>query len=249
MRNYRKYTPEQIIEAAKQSSSVAGFLRNLGLKDAGGNYKTAYQILQKHQVDTKHWSGSSWNKDKQLKDWSNYTKGSTLKPHLIKQRGHKCESCHNHTWKNQLIPLEVHHIDGNASNNTITNLQLVCCNCHALTNNYRGKKLKGTGVTKNGKYPRKREELCQSSIEFIDKKCLNCQSDFIVPKNNLSLNQRKYCTSSCCNKHKAKTKKKHTKINWPSNEELLERLKTLSCVRLAKELGVSDNAIRKRLRR
>ena len=35
--------------------------------------------------------------------------------------------------------LELHHIDGNHSNNELSNLTLLCPNCHALTDNYRGK--------------------------------------------------------------------------------------------------------------
>ena len=35
------------------------------------------------------------------------------------------------------IPLEVHHIDGDYRNNREENLQLLCPNCHSLTNNYK----------------------------------------------------------------------------------------------------------------
>ena len=51
----------------------------------------------------------------------------------------KCESCGLTTWLNQEIPLEVHHKDGNRYNNTIENFELLCPNCHALTDSYRGK--------------------------------------------------------------------------------------------------------------
>lgn len=34
------------------------------------------------------------------------------------------------------IPLQIHHIDGNCLNNDINNLQLLCPNCHSLTNNF-----------------------------------------------------------------------------------------------------------------
>ena len=37
----------------------------------------------------------------------------------------------------KLVPLEVHHIDGNYKNNDESNLQLLCPNCHALTETYR----------------------------------------------------------------------------------------------------------------
>jgi hypothetical protein len=46
-----------------------------------------------------------------------------------------------------LIPLEVHHIDGDKLNNVESNLKLVCPNCHALTDSYCGK-----NSNKNRKY-------------------------------------------------------------------------------------------------
>ena len=52
---------------------------------------------------------------------------------------HKCECCGLTEWLGQPIPLEVHHKDGNAHNNVIENYQLLCPNCHAQTDSYRGK--------------------------------------------------------------------------------------------------------------
>ena len=51
----------------------------------------------------------------------------------------KCENCGLTSWLGQEIPLEVHHKDGNRHNNVIENFELLCPNCHALTNSYRGK--------------------------------------------------------------------------------------------------------------
>jgi len=50
----------------------------------------------------------------------------------------KCEKC---GWGEinpitNRIPLEVHHIDGDCTNNRIENLQLLCPNCHSLTSNF-----------------------------------------------------------------------------------------------------------------
>jgi len=47
--------------------------------------------------------------------------------------------CKQITWLEKDIPLELHHIDGDHSNNELSNLTLLCPNCHALTDNYRGK--------------------------------------------------------------------------------------------------------------
>jgi predicted hotdog family 3-hydroxylacyl-ACP dehydratase len=40
---------------------------------------------------------------------------------------------------NQPIPLELHHIDGNHHNNSLSNLQILCPNCHAQQSNNSGK--------------------------------------------------------------------------------------------------------------
>jgi len=57
---------------------------------------------------------------------------------LLQKRGHRCESCQLEMWLERPIPLELHHIDGDADNNTEENLQLACPNCHAFTEHYKG---------------------------------------------------------------------------------------------------------------
>lgn len=52
---------------------------------------------------------------------------------------HKCECCKLSEWLDEPIPLELHHKDGNRFNNTIENFELLCPNCHAKTDSYRGK--------------------------------------------------------------------------------------------------------------
>ncbi len=43
------------------------------------------------------------------------------------------------TWLDSKIPLELHHKDGDKFNNCIENLEVLCPNCHSLTDNVRGK--------------------------------------------------------------------------------------------------------------
>ena len=52
---------------------------------------------------------------------------------------HKCECCGLTMWLDQPIPLELHHKDGDRTNNTLNNFELLCPNCHAFTDSYRGK--------------------------------------------------------------------------------------------------------------
>jgi len=59
----------------------------------------------------------------------------------VKER--KCEICNLTEWNGNPIPLEVNHIDGNRHNHILENLEILCPNCHAQTDTYRGKNVKG----------------------------------------------------------------------------------------------------------
>jgi RNase P subunit RPR2 len=63
-----------------------------------------------------------------------------LKNRLIKEGFKKeiCEKCNNDLWLGSKIPLELDHIDGNSSNHKFENLRMLCPNCHAQTDTYRG---------------------------------------------------------------------------------------------------------------
>lgn len=71
-----------------------------------------------------------------------------LRVRLISEgyKEHKCECCGNAEWMGKKIPLEVHHKDGNKKNNNLSNLELLCPNCHALTDTYRGKNIRYAGM-------------------------------------------------------------------------------------------------------
>lgn len=57
---------------------------------------------------------------------------------LISKNGEKCEIC---GWceknkKTNKVPIQIDHINGDASDNRIVNLRLLCPNCHSLTETY-----------------------------------------------------------------------------------------------------------------
>ena len=62
----------------------------------------------------------------------------TVRRYLMNKYSNKCQLC---GWGevnpySKTIPLEIHHIDGDYSNNRPENVQLLCPNCHSLTENF-----------------------------------------------------------------------------------------------------------------
>lgn len=101
---------------------------------------------------------NKWQNDRKIKDWlaGKYqgTRGAqlqlsqTIRNYILEKRGHKCRKC---GWKavnpsSGRIPVQVHHIDGNALNTKESNLEVLCPNCHALTPNW-GAGNRGSGRT------------------------------------------------------------------------------------------------------
>ena len=65
----------------------------------------------------------------------------TIRKYHFIIKDYTCEVCGINEWNNDNIPLELHHIDGNNKNNEDINLQVLCPNCHAQTDNYRGRNI------------------------------------------------------------------------------------------------------------
>lgn len=68
----------------------------------------------------------------------------TAKRYLLKHSGHICSMCDLSEWNNRPIPIEIDHINGNSSDNSLSNLRLLCPNCHAQTVTYKSRN-KGNG--------------------------------------------------------------------------------------------------------
>ena len=147
-----RYSEDDIRVAVNNSKSIASVLRQLGLRPVGGNYKTIHHLIEKYELDTSHFTGQGWNvglkfkpkaglKDSDIfKKDSDYRCSWRLRERYKKITGIQyCENCNLSDWQGQSIPLEIHHLNGNNTDNRLENLKLLCPNCHALTDNYRGR--------------------------------------------------------------------------------------------------------------
>lgn len=75
----------------------------------------------------------------QLNDFNECTARRTAKKYLIEKYGNKCSICGTSTWLGKPILLIADHIDGDATNNSINNIRLVCSNCDATLDTYKAK--------------------------------------------------------------------------------------------------------------
>jgi len=149
----RKYTEVQLREAVASCFSYRQVLLKLGIKAAGGNYKTLQKAIAYFEIDNSHFTGQAWNRGKKIgfkRNINDYLtnkfpiQSSNLRRRLLKEGIFTaiCSSCQGTEWQGEPMPLELDHINGCHEDNRLENLRLLCPNCHAQTSTYRGKNKK-----------------------------------------------------------------------------------------------------------
>lgn len=95
-----------------------------------------------------------------IKKWKNgeingtkgrYEVSSHIRRYFFEKYDCKCQKC---GWGevnkiSNSVPLQIHHIDGNCLNNNEENLELLCPNCHSLTDTYGNLNKKSKRVLRN----------------------------------------------------------------------------------------------------
>ena len=144
-----KVTDEEIVEVALSSNSATSAASKLGIK-----YSTFKIHAKRLGVFKTNQSGKGLSKpisdDRKIPliDIINgkhpQYQSNKLRIRLLKEgvKEHKCENCGLTEWLGKKISLELDHIDGNCYNHCIENLRVICPNCHAQTETYRGKNIK-----------------------------------------------------------------------------------------------------------
>ncbi|MEU1420991.1 HNH endonuclease signature motif containing protein [Kitasatospora sp. NPDC005751] len=148
------YTRELLQEAVSASYSVAGVVRHLGQRQAGGTQAHIGRRIKAFGIDTSHFTGQAHSRGKRFPSRIPAEQLLVQRPSEAKRlpgvrirqalselgRPESCESCGTGPeWRGRPLTLEVDHINGDWSDNRPDNLRLLCPNCHAVTPTYCGR--------------------------------------------------------------------------------------------------------------
>ena len=95
-----------------------------------------------------------WKKGEETGLRGKYGIISSVKKYIFESRDNKCECC----GKSYINPftglsvLQIHHIDGDCTNNKDENLQLLCPTCHAMTENFGSRNKNATRKDNRKRY-------------------------------------------------------------------------------------------------
>lgn len=143
------YSKKELNKMVKGSTSIL----QISIK-TGVSYHFLRKKIKQLRIDTSHFIDPFKNyrhNDSKRKKHLNQvlTKNSkygtnALKLRLVKEGHfiHQCSCCKLTEWRGNPISLELDHINGISNDHRIENLRLLCPNCHAQTDTYRGKNIK-----------------------------------------------------------------------------------------------------------
>lgn len=265
---FRKIDDDKLQEIILDSTSISEVLRKINLKPSGSNHTELTKYLKNSNFDThtlvgrkiKRFDNTGIPNKKLSKHLSvNSTRNSAMiRRRLIAEgiKENKCELCGTSSWMGKDIVCELHHINGDRSDNRLENLIILCPNCHSQTTNFRGKNskvdLQCIEVAKQNaesdmifllEQEKKREEgIYQNKSKngeiikstFKEKTIRYCE----VCGKKITGKGKRYCSNECY--------QKIVSINVPSKDELIdESFNHKSLESLSKKYKVCSNACKK----
>jgi len=145
-----KIQPELIIKACEESASMAA---------AASKFDINFQTFRKYAKELGVWKTNQAGRgitrkkaagpnkfalDDILKGKHPHYSSHKLRLRLISEglKNDQCEECGIEDWNGKVLPKHLDHIDGNHYNHELSNLRILCPNCHQQTDTHGSKKLK-----------------------------------------------------------------------------------------------------------
>lgn len=131
MSKHRKYTDDQLVEAVATSHSIRTVLEEIGLTPAEGNNETVKKHIQELNLDTSHFLGQGILRNKthnyntrpldKILVHGKLENTWRLKNRLLREglKENQCQHCGKTPCMGLPIPLELHHKDGDRTNNSL----------------------------------------------------------------------------------------------------------------------------------
>jgi hypothetical protein len=235
-----RFSEQEARTAIAASLTFTEALRRLGMCWSGGNHRTLRKYAELWSIPTGHFDPdaarraalvaaqrqSSVPLNQVLVAGSTYSRGA-LKRRLyeagLKRRA--CELCgQGETWHGRPMALILDHVNGDARDNRLENLRIVCPNCAATLDTHCGR---------NARLP------------LTERPCERC-GELFMPKDR----RQRYCSRYCGQRwsRAGRPQPGGRKTVRPPYEQLVAEIAATSYVAVGRKYGVTDNAIRKWLR-
>jgi len=216
----------RVVVAASRTSTDA--LRRLGLSTGGGEHHQRFERkLEELGISTTHFvyhaAPTSCRKGGSRKALGEIlVRGSTYNPRKLKKRlicegvlEERCAECGvGPEWNGKPLVHQLDHISGDRSDQRLSNLRLLCPNCHSQTPTFAGRNKRGGAKGRKDSCPR-----CGRPKQRASQHCRQC------------------------------SQRQQEITQWPSDDRLRELVWERPVSEVAKGLGVSGAAVKKRCRR
>jgi hypothetical protein len=234
-----RFTQKEASDAIAQSVSWTEALRRLGYCPSGGNPATLKKYAAFWGIATDHFDPYAGLMDRIRKPkrpleeilvrHSTYSRAN-LKMRLYEANLKQplCELCgQGEKWRGRYMSMILDHKNGVRDDHRLENLQIVCPNCAATLDTHCGRATAGPPPLRH---------------------CGRCGGMFRANRRT-----QRYCSRECGMRWdrsalRGAPRPTSRKVDRPPYEQLLEEIEATSYVAVGRKYGVSDNAVRKRVR-
>ena len=214
---------KELCEVVKKNGSFSKILKYFKLHNKGGNLKTLKKRLNEEDIDYSHIPlGMDSNKGRKFPN-----REIPLKEVMIENSTYNRKSLKRRLLKEGILKNEC-DICGQEPIHNNKKLVMVLDHINGVSDDHR--------------------------LENLRILCPNCnsQQDTFAGRNNKKEKKKSFCKNcgeeNCKNSKSGLCRKCYSlikrKIKWPTKEELIELIKTISMVKIGKRYGVSNTTIR-----